>query len=820
MLSNLYPTIPGGKLAVITECPSKDDVLSGRPFDSNTGKFLKSLLGQVGIVPQKCLMGYVYGDTAPMGNLQYLSKSKTDELNESISRLYYDLRMFQPNCVLALGQRTLTVMGGRHNLDDFRGSIFESNVLGDHITKVVSSYTPLHCFQKPIDSHLLKFDAHRAFKESLTHELVLPERTIDIAEDIGTALNFLTQIHSEHRLLGFDVEGYPDGKGVTCLSLSPTPTYSMVIPFRRMTGGNVFTVEEEVLIWRKLAEILSDPKVEKICQNGMYELFIMAWKHKIVIANLREDTMIKHWELYPEFDKNLGFQTSLYTREPFFKDGRDADTDQGHWVYNGKDSCILHDINNTQDPLIKRVPGSVQSYRFKMELLKPYTYMAMRGCLIDQKRLLQHRHELLEKIIKLQNTLNALVGKPINVKSVKDKPWLLYDHLGLPKQYAGRGTTRKLTSNEEAILRCRQLNRDSHTDLILSTTLDLIKARTDFSDTYKLEPFEDGRIRSSYNPVGTDTGRLSSSSTSVRAIITKAKIKLAPNGNTVVKNETKQDFLGTNLQNVSKWLRDVFVPDPGYRFWQFDYSGADAWTVAADCAALGNPKMLEHLQQGVKPSCVILMMRKYGSEVILWDVDKILEVQPEMINAGKMYVCAKACQHGTNYGMGAQLLADTIFKRSRGDILITSTQAKQLQTAYESYYTVSKRTNYIRNQLSKYGYLDTVSGTRRRFLNIRNSYNVEASVLRAALSFEPQNNTTYATNLALHRLYYWSANRDAVGNLVHQPLLMIHDALAGQSPVDIDDTILRRAFDVEMTVHGITFTIPAEGGFGPNWKET
>jgi hypothetical protein len=809
------------RLAVVGEAVTKDDVLNGTIFSGSRGNFVKAVLSSARIIPQSCLFAVLRRETAPWGDLRTVESDDPDLL-EGIELLRNDLRRNQIKCVLFLGKNMPKVLGIPHSLDDFRGSIFRCDTLG---VKGVCSYDALHCFQKYKDTALLKFDANRAWMESTSADLNLPERNIHVATEIGFAMQKLYE-YSLAEELAFDVEGWPTEAGITCFSLAPTKDESTCFALRRRNGTSVFAPEEEVLIWQKLSEILTNPAIRKKAQNNMYEMFIMLWSHQLVIRNITQDTMVKHWELYPEFPKSLGFQTSLYTREPFFKDGRHDETDQGHWEYNAMDSAILHDIDETTDMLIKKREPSYESYKFKMDLLRAYTYMMARGCKIDMPRLIEHRKDLASKIVNGQNRLNHLTPRPINVKSHVDKKWLLYEEYGLPevKKMDKDTGDEKLTADELAILRCKQKATPEQAKVI-DVVLDLIKDRTDFSDTYKLEPFPDGRIRSSFNPVGTDTGRVASSATSVLDRIAKGKIELdKKTGRTKFKNVTSTEKRGTNLQNVSKWLRDVFIPDRGFTFWQYDYSGADAWTVAADCYALGNPRMLEHLQQGVKPSCVILMMRKYGTEVISWDVDKILEVQPEMKNAGTMYVCAKACQHGSNYGMGPPLLADTIYKRSRGAIDIHPRIAAGLQTAYESYYKVSLRTTWVKQQLEKYGALESAAGTRRQFYDIRYGRSIDQNVLRAALSFEPQCNTTYATNLALHRLYYDKVNR-RIGFpiFINEPLLMIHDALAGQTRIEdrvAGEKILINAFLAEMVIHGVHVSIPAEGGFGKNWKST
>ena len=83
----------------------------------------------------------------------------------------------------------------------------------------------------------------------------------------------------------------------------------------------------------------------------------------------------------------------------------------------------------------------------------------------------------------------------------------------------------------------------------------------------ELKTDRDSRIRCSYNLVGTETGRLSCSGSVTGS--------------------------GTNLQTITKQLRYLYQPDPGYYFFQCDLSGADGWTVAARASQLGDPTMLD-----------------------------------------------------------------------------------------------------------------------------------------------------------------------------------------------------------------------------------
>jgi hypothetical protein len=261
--------------------------------------------------------------------------------------------------------------------------------------------------------------------------------------------------------------------------------------------------------------------------------------------------------------------------------------------------------------------------------------------------------------------------------------------------------------------------------------------------------------------------------------------------------------------------------------------------------ALGNSRMMDHLKAKIKPSVVIVMLTEYGNDVYTWSFEKLKEVHDATLKATKTvakfkdaYRCAKACQHGTNYGMQPALMSSILLQSSvkswvqnfndgiEGEIDFKMTHPMVMaryQKLYSEYYGIEKRNEWLRTQLSNHGYLDCANGHRRKFMSIRSRKNIDDATVRIAASHEPQANTTYATNAALCNMYYDLTNRTAKGNLRCEPLLMIHDALAGQchtSQRDWAEEKMSEWFNVPLLIHGIPVTIPVEGGFGRNWKDT
>jgi len=299
---------------------------------------------------------------------------------------------------------------------------------------------------------------------------------------------------------------------------------------------------------------------------------------------------------------------------------------------------------------------------------------------------------------------------------------------------------------------------------------------------------------------------------------------------------------GTNSQNVTKELRDIFIPDsPAFDFWQFDLRGADAWTVAADLAAIGHPTMLDDLQAGIKPAKVLMALlneqeagrdptiinRMTRSELKAHLKTIVIPDSSDVDEQGRpgdwKYICCKKTQHGTNYDGKPTTVAGLIFKDSDGTIDLTDREAQVYQYLYKLRYRPEERNRWLRQQLCRDGYLQTACGIRRKFFGIRNPFDIDDEIIRQAAAFEPQANTTYATNNALKNLWYDPENRSPQNRLICEPLLQIHDALAGQNHSSIRAWAhkkLQSYFNTKLIIHGIEITIPVDGGWGTNWLDT
>jgi uracil-DNA glycosylase family 4 len=879
---NYFPLLPADyRIAIIGEAPGETEVTEGRPLAGMSGRFLRAMLSRAGIDPDRCFIGNVCQHRPPNNDITKFDRNGP-EFREGIHQLTLDLITFQPNLVVLLGNVALSVFkGGKASVDSWRGSIFEAYLtnVADPTAfeplafKCLATYHPAGVLRQYSWTPLLNFDLLRAASEGRTRDLHLPKRVIETTLSLEVLCAKLRDLRNSPRHVAIDIEGGVQ-EGVTCISFADSASYAFVVPFY-FGQWCPWTVDEEALLLREVAITLADPNVPKILQNGLYDLFVLAYHMKILVRGFADDIMLMHWELMCELEKSLAVQASLWTKEPYYKSDRQTNDRTQFFTYNGKDSCVTYECWQFHKSQLHG--GSLAHYRFNFELLLPLLYSELRGILFDKERSMARLDRTNAEINEVQHELNILAGINLTIHSiferakehcfVKDvkagrvtkfsdlpnsakKDFLadamrlvtiitkaareqreltkselgeisillkcelnvdsndqmtefLYRKLKLPVQYSkkkNKDDERSETTNKLALLKLK----GKHPEIPAIDLIIKLRALYTATETLGNKADRDGRIRCGYNIVGSETGRLS--------------CYTSPSGS------------GFNLQTVTKKNRDIYRADHGYDLNQNDLQGADGWTVAAHCKSLGDPTMWDDYQYGLKPAQIIALM------YLGYNVDKLtraeLKVLAKQIKDGKvteinpypwLYFACKRVQHGSNYLMKEYTMSDQIlqdsFKFTGEAVYVAPEICAKLQRLYLSRYKGVMNlqrvsATYLKNQ----GYMIVPSGHKRVFMGRRD----EVSTLKEWLAHEPQANTTYATNKALHRLWYDRENRRPDGSLYIENLHQVHDALITQWPISLRPWAIEKVrsyFSNPITIAGQTLTIPFEGAYGPSWGE-
>jgi len=538
-------------------------------------------------------------------------------------------------------------------------------------------------------------------------------------------------------------------------------------------------------------------------------------------------------------------------------------------TYCCKDSSVTYEINEKLEKWVK--DRARAHYRFNMDLLNPLLSMELRGIRYDTPLAKKRLAVVKDQIHGLQYQLDVLSGrglgttdktairtmakeimchkrdsskvkadyilhhdvimhylaapdnlsptqlgyisvvleKSLNIRSPEFKTYL-YDELKLPIQYDKKDkhkekSERSRTANAEALLVLgahKPITEKAKSSVDLAYSIAELRTR---AQMLEISADGDGRVRCGYNLVGTETGRLT--------------CYTSPTGS------------GYNLQTIPQenplrpvghplheGMRDLFIADDGYYLFQCDLSGADGWTVGAHLYKLGEPTMLDDLRAKIKPAQRLAYMLRHGNDSLKGKSrDEIKVLLKEIKKEDFDYFMCKVGIWGICYLMGVDLLSDIIFTQSEGKINMSRSDVEAFRKAVYAAYHPEKWHAATTDKLRKQPYppkLSSASGHTRTFFGRYNE------ILGQALANEPQENTTYATVLALHKLWTDPDNYDSNQKIRIQPLHTVHDSLIGQFRVE--DTRwainkIRQYFNNELIIAGLPITIPFEGTYGTDW---
>lgn len=739
--------VPHSTIAIVGEAPGTEEHRLGRPFVGPSGKKLEQMLALAGVRLSSCSLLNVY-HYRPKGNkIEFVNHNEIRVHREILRR---ELEKLKPTLIIALGNIALENLTACSGIENYRGSVLQSTLIPS--AKVLATYHPSAVLRDPSKDYAYQYDFSKVAMHKDTPELLRKPLEITISDDLTLfealflAPDFVNDPGSR---LSFDIEC--NLYEMTCIGFAKDANHAYVMQYHHMNRAK-----------RKRALVLIDrilrSPVKKIAQNGNFDITYLAWHYKIKVENFWFDTMLAQHCLYPTTPKGLDFLASIYTNECYWKsEGKQWKSENIDWQqfyeYNGKDAANTYEIYEAQEPLLE-ARGVEKVFRTEMELCYPLITMELHGMAIDQdrKKALYEANE--ELITKLQKLLDYTVGYPVNIQSPKQMKDLLYNHMKLPKRFKNG----KLTTNEDALFTL--IPHGGPLMKILMNLRELLKRRSFF----KPKVGGDGRIRTTFKPGGTITGRLSSSKS-----ITGT---------------------GTNLQNQPKIARQMFVADPGHILINGDYSKAESWIVAY---MANDEKMIAALED--------------GGDFHKINASNILGIPIEEVGYNERQL-GKRISHACNYGTTAFTFRKVMQKEGHK---ITKAECQDLLDGYfVAYPKIRQLQNKIKDKLFKDMTLVNMFGRKVTFFAHKND-----TLFRSAFSWQPQGTVGDLTNRALIKIY----NEMPDVTL----LLQIHDALLSQVREELlTDELIARYVDcmsVPVRVNAHTIVIPVDIEVGYNWYD-
>ena len=565
----------GAKLMILGEAPTHDDNVSGQPFSGSNGRELDRLLREAGVNRMDCWLSYVSKYSVPPN----LDKKKLPfhirardfgvDMEKQLEELRVEINDIKPNCILALGGTALWALSGKTKINKQRGSIMWG--MG---SKFVPTYNPAHLISHApggeikgyFNRQIIIFDMKRASVEALTPEMNLPNRVLQVCNNSGELYEFL-QRYKNHKKLSVDIEAGGHCLPI-CIGLSFDKNHGMTVPLWNKDGISNIPSSDLVTCWQMLADTLWEKDI--VGQNFNYD------RDKIrrlgfAIRAIHSDTLLKAFAINPELPKGLAFLTSIYTREPFYKDeGMYEGSVRDLLLGCARDSCVTYEINEAMEADLDELGVRKFYENFLMTLPDFYLEIENNGFHVNNET----RMGLVEKYVKwdqrLEYEMFELAGVDVNVSSPVQVHQLLFDEWKLPH--------RKGTGEEEltSLLNLKSGIKTPQQRLWIEKCLERRRVKKTLSTYIFAIPDYDGKMRTTCF-MCLDTGR---TSTGQQDPPIRPTVDLVGKG-----KKADMKVMGTAFQVFTKHgdigadVRGMYEPGPGEIFVQLDSSQAEARVV-------------------------------------------------------------------------------------------------------------------------------------------------------------------------------------------------------------------------------------------------
>ena len=720
------------KICFIGEAPGVQEVSHQRPFVGPAGHLFDNLLSRSGIVRAECRIENVVQERPPNNDIWHfidLRKAEpiiTEEGQKYLSSFYQRIDNCKANVLVPLGNVPLWALTGLKAITKRRGSILSADFLlrNDHTPdtkgrKVIPTIHPSAALRQYLYRHYIAHDLKRALRESETPDINLMQRTLILDPTFNDIINYIKYCH-DYPSVGFDIE--VTREEVSHISLAPMADHAMCIPL--FEGRENFNPHQEAAIWLELAKLLQNPKVKKISHNMAFDASFVYQKYGIRTRPI-DDTMIAFAVAFPDFPKGLDFVTSIYCNgEPYYKDEGKT------WFknpfkdfmqfrrYSAMDAAVLPEILPKVEKDLRRL-GNYETYQRQLKIVEPLVFMSTVGIKMDRAGLVKAASDTRDKIHKLTIELNEITAPIVlNIKSPKQVANYLYVNRGIkPITHKGRPTTDGKAMNKLAARGIREA------EIIVA-----LRHEHKMKGTYyEVELDDDGRLRCSYNPVGTKQGRTSSSKTIFGR--------------------------GANMQNQPEPMKRMMQADPGMFFTNIDASQAENRVVAY---VANEEAMIQAFENGID------IHNQTAALIYSKDIEDVLKDERKM---------GKKANHSLDYDEGPgefSLIHQIPF-----------TEAKFIVNRFHTVYPGIREWHAsIRYQLSHNMQLKNCFGRVYKFMD-----RIGQDLYKQAYSFIPQ--STVADMVNVRGTQFTHYNTDNITSLIRAQLVnTVHDSILFQYMLD------------------------------------
>ncbi len=417
-------------------------------------------------------------------------------------------------------------------------------------------------------------------------------------------------------------------------------------------------------------------------------------------------------------------------------------------------------------------PPTVTSalFKFSMPLCRELTEMEFYGIRLDRDMAKKYVEVLANKIIEQKETLTNYVGRKFNPNSGDELSAILFGEYKLTP-VKNSPLTGKPSVDAESI----KLLSEQHPELeflnALLTLRKLEKVKGTYLENWLKGTERDGKIRASFNQIGTATHRLSSSK--------------------------------PNLQNIPFYLKEadlnlkkLFVTDDPdkYDFYDLDISNAEMRVL---CAYAKDESLINAFLHGRDLHCLT------GAGISEYSYEQLVENKEN--KKSKEYMIrqlGKRLNFLVIYGGGASTLQARIYEDMRVELSLAEAQG-YFTKFFEAYPGVSEYMNDTIKLVEEFGVVHTHTGHRRHFPESRYNKKMASRMGRQAVNARIQCTSSILVNYNMIKLAQAIRNKGWDGRL----LLTVHDSVAFQLSKDVPKAEVKEVLD-EAVVNSVAKEFP------------
>lgn len=259
-----------------------------------------------------------------------------------------------------------------------------------------------------------------------------------------------------------------------------------------------------------LKDILADPKIKKT-GHDLKKIKVALVKEGFLLEGLHFDTMIAAYVLNPS--------QANYGLEALALEYLDRLPSREKLLSAQKSLNLIKDLKPKLENELKEKKLDKLFYDTEMPLVEVLAGMEEAGIKLDLELLGSLSRELEKKLVKLTKDIYETSGEEFNINSPKQLRVVLFETLKLPVIKK----TKTGASTDEEVLK-KLADKHKLPALLLEYRM-LTKLKTTYIDVLPaLADPSTGRIHTSFNQTGTETGRLSSSNPNLQNIPVKTDI--------------------------------------------------------------------------------------------------------------------------------------------------------------------------------------------------------------------------------------------------------------------------------------------------------